>query len=235
MMQPTHPADQPPQLGFENCFVRGDGDLLACQLSRPFALDAANTLAALRGSFLSVDAGPGASAAPAGQMTLTLKKVTTYLTGNLIHLRVGKDYLNLPPVRCAPTDCLFVAAARDAQPLIHLDDSDLDDQTVRGKVLWGDGRSVYGNYGVMLDQTPPNEEMPQMSAVGPAQWTSGWDRNMVKPIKPFHFGPALPPSPDGQFAQATPQQFRPLDPTDCGADVEKLSGLLPPAEPLAPK
>jgi hypothetical protein len=227
MMMPAAPAD-PPQLTFDGCFVRGDGDLVACEVGRPFALTASNTLAALRGCFLSVDAGPaGGATAPTGPMTLTLNRVTTYLTGNLIHLRAGKDS-SLTPVHCAPADCLFVAA-KDAQPLIHIDNSDMEERALEDAIQWvGVRTAVYGNYGTMLDQTPPGEDMmPQ--AIGPKKWAVAWDaKNPVKePVKNFHFnGQTPPPSADGPFGGAAPPAFRPQDPS-VGADVDKLSQLLP--------
>jgi serine/threonine protein kinase len=231
MMQPTRPADQSPQLNLDGCFIRGDGDLIDCQTSRPLDLKANNTLVALKGSFLNVEVGSDApSAAPTGQMTLTLTRVTTYLTGNLIHLRAGKDYHTLAPVRCAPTDCLFVAAAKEAQSLIHLDDSDLDKEAVHDKlILWGaeGGRTVYGNYGTMLDQTPPGEGMPL--TLGSEKWESVWGKDTGKLVKPFRFGPSLPPAPDASFTTAVPLQFRPLDAIESGADVSRLEQTLPPA------
>ena len=103
MMPSTRPADQPAQLSFDNCFVRGEGDLVACQTSRALDLKAANTLATLKGALLNVEVAPEAPAAPAGQMALALDRVTTCLAGNLIRLRSGKDARSLEPVHCART------------------------------------------------------------------------------------------------------------------------------------
>ena len=231
MMQPTRPTDQPAQLNLDGCFIRGDGDLIDCLTSRPLDLKANNTLAALKGSFLNVEVGADApAAAPTGQMTLTLTRVTTYLTGNLIHLRAGKDYHALAAVRCAPTDCLFVAAAKEPQSLVHLDDSDFPNkEEVHDKlILWGadGGHTIYGNYGTMLDQSPPSEGMPLM--VSSDKWESIWGKDTGKLVKPFRFGPAQPPAADAPFTTAAPLQFRPLDPLDSGADVSRLEQTLPP-------
>jgi serine/threonine protein kinase len=235
MMQPTGPADQAPQLNLDGCFVRGDGDLIDCQTSRPLDLKANNTLVALKGSFLNVEVGPDAqAAAPTGQMTLTLTRATTYLTGNLIHLRAGKDYHTLAPVRCVPTDCLFVAAAKEPQSLVHLDDSDfIDKEAVHDKLIfWGaeGGRTVYGNYGTMLDQTPPGEGMPL--TLGSDKWESTWGKDTGKLVKPFRFGPGAPPAPDASFTSAAPLQFHPLDAAESGADVSRLEQTLPPVGSL---
>jgi serine/threonine protein kinase len=230
MMQSTGPADQPPQLSFDGCFIRGDGDLIDCQTSRPLDLKATNTLAVLKGSFLNVEVGTDAQpSAPAGQMTLNLTRVTTYITGNLIHLRAGKDYHALAAVRCAPTDCLFVAAAKEPQSLVHLDDSDYEKEAVHDKLIfWAaeGGRTVYGNYGTMLDQTPPGEGMPL--TLGSDKWESLWGKDTGKLVKPFRFGPALPPAPDAPFTTAVPLQFQPLDAIGSGADVSRLDQTIPP-------
>ena len=139
MMPSAGPAGAAPQLSLDGCFVRGDGDLIACQTSRPFDFTAINTLAALKGSFLNVEVAADAPTAPTGPMTLTLDRVTTYLAGNLIHLRPGKDSRSLTAVSCAPSHCLFVAAARDPQALIHLDNSDADEKAVQKLVTWTPG------------------------------------------------------------------------------------------------
>src|SRR5262249_14025616 len=56
---PAAPAPaQAPALGFEDCFVRGDGDLLRVSASRPFTLDARNCLFALAGSAVYVRGNP---------------------------------------------------------------------------------------------------------------------------------------------------------------------------------
>src|SRR5262249_17999403 len=54
-MPTARPAEQGPQLSLENCFVRGDGDLVWGRTSRPFELAATGTLAALTDSFLKLE------------------------------------------------------------------------------------------------------------------------------------------------------------------------------------
>jgi hypothetical protein len=240
MMAPPGPVVATPQLTLESCFIRGDGDLVACQVSRPFGLQAVNTLAALRGSFLSVDTAPGGAAAPAGQMAVNLSKVTTYLTGNLIRLHAGKDRDpgKLTPVRCTPADCLFVAAAKDPQPLILCDDSESNPELELkdpGKVLQWDAThtKVYVNYGTMLDVMPSNPDEGMQQSIGMEKWEVNWDNNTGKSPKAFHFpGPSFPPSADGPFGGAVPLSFKPPpDLPDCGVDVEALDKLLPPTSP----
>lgn len=127
-----------------------------------------------------------------------------------------------------------MAAARDPlSTLIQLDNSDADDRAVQKILLWapGDGPTVYGNYNTMLDQTPPADGMPHMTAVDPDKWESSWDNNAGKLQKPFHFaGPTPPPDP-GLFCTAAPLLFRPPAAGDCGADVGRLQALVRAADP----
>ncbi len=234
MMQPMRPADQTAKLTLDGCFVRGDGDLVACPMSRPLAVDATNTLAVLKGSFLSVDAGssvpPAASDQTTDQMTLTLKKMTAYLGGNLVRLRT-KD--SLTPVHCVATDCLFVGAARE--PLIEVNEMDLsqvlEDKDLARLLTWtGGGRIEYGNYDTMLDQTPPAAGMAM--PIGAARWETVWGQNTGdKQVKLFRWA-VPPPTGDEPFDTAVTSQFRPLEATDsCGADVDALDRRLPPTFP----
>ena len=133
-----------------------------------------------------------------------------------------------------------MAAARDPQALIHLDNSDADEKTVQKLVLWapGDGPTAYGNYAAMLDQSSPDDAMPQMTAVNPDKWESAWDNNTGRLQKPFKFAGANPPPDSGSFTGVAPLQFRqPTAANDCGADVGRLQALVRPAGPadVSPK
>ena len=226
-MQPASPPPPPPLLHLDGCFVRGDGDFVVCPTSRPLTVEATSTLAALKGSFLSVESA-GAPPGAGDQVALKLDKVTTYLTGNLVRLR-AKDYQNLTPVHCSPSNCLFVAAGK--APLIQLDDSDLpqvlENNELERILTWqGTGRIDYGNFAALLDQTPPTDQMPQQ--IKADKWESVWGKNMGdNQVAAYHWA-GSPPSADDPFGTAAPGQFRP-DPSEaCGADVDALVRDLPP-------
>ncbi|HVS37951.1 MAG TPA: serine/threonine-protein kinase [Gemmataceae bacterium] len=232
MMQPGLPADQAPlaQLTLESCFIRGDGNLITCQPSRPFTLNATNTLAALNGSFLSIDAG---SATPPGAdvISLNLTKVTAYVSSNLVSLHAAKEAPNFTPVQCTPKDCLIVAAA--GKPMIYLNAMDLsqDPDDKKGFVTWlGPGRIDFGNFSTMFNENPPPNGMAV--PVSPSQWDSNnWGGNTVdKQMASFHWA-TDPPKADDSFSTAMPLQFRP-DPADgCGADAVSLDRQLFPTAP----
>ncbi len=159
--------------------------------------------------------------------------MTTYLTGNLVRLR-AKDYLNLTPVHCSPTDCLFVAAGKE--PLIYLDEFDLaqvlEQKDLERLLTWqGGGRIDYGNYGTMLDQTPPQNEMTP-GPIKADKWENVWGKNMGdNQVASFRWAGA-PPAADDPFGGSTPNQFRPDPAEPCGADVDALVRDLPPTAPV---
>ena len=74
---------------------------------------------------------------------------------------------------------------------------------------------------------PSTPEMPA-PAVYPDKWESFWDKNSGRLVKPFKFGPLSPPA-DAPFTTAVPAQFRPLDATEYGADLNRLQQLVKPA------
>ena len=114
------PGSEPapvPQVRLENCFVRGDGDLVSVQAGRPFDLDVENSLIVLNGSFLATEGGRSGSSA---KTSVKLSHVTSYLTNHLVRLRAGKDDKTYLPVRFNPVhDCLFLAAGNKS--LVHFD------------------------------------------------------------------------------------------------------------------
>ncbi len=99
----------------------------------------------------------------------------------------------------------------------------MDKDAVHDKLIfWGaeGGRTVYGNYGIMLDQTPSGEGMPL--TLGSDKWESLWGKDTGRLVKPFRFAPPQPPTADAPFTVAVPLQFRTQDPIDSGADVSRL-------------
>jgi serine/threonine protein kinase len=225
MMKPT---DQAPQLTLENCFVRGDGDLLTCGGGRPVELTVTNTLAAIKGSFVNVEAS-SADAGPAGAsgpIALNLRKVTAVVGGNLLHVRGGKEAKALPAVHAAPSACLFVAAKTDGkadpQPLIQLDECDFDESIIKTKLQWEGAGNVYGNVLWMLSETPSDEGMT-LAPVAPDKWDAFWGKTSGatgKLQKPFRFaGGAWPEAP---YTRSFPNQFRPEATLEAGADLAAL-------------
>jgi serine/threonine protein kinase len=135
-----------PKVAVENCFVRGRGRLLWVPRSRPFDLRVKGSLVVLDGALAEVD--PSATdlteAAPA---QVTLERVTTYLTRNLLalhgaELKPESKGPGLLRVEVQATECLFVPAAEFA-PLVLLDR--VDAAEAERLFAWKDPRrNVYG-------------------------------------------------------------------------------------------
>jgi hypothetical protein len=219
---PARAHDQGPRLFLNGCFVRGDGDLVAGR-SRPFELELKNTLAALGGSLLNVDATAEAPAAAlTAKAAVRLTQVTTYLGGPLLHLSVGKDLKGVVPVEVRPQDCLFVPAP-SARQLVYLEGS--EEKALQEKKLdWRGVRNAYGGYTAMLEQQPPGEAM-----MLPPLNREGWKQ--FETTSKFGVELASPPAEGDAFAQLAPAQFKlPEDMAGFGADT----AALPRPTPRAP-
>jgi serine/threonine protein kinase len=209
----TH--DEGPRLALEGCFVRGEGDLVAGR-SRAFELEAKNTLAALGGSLLSVDAPAEAPAAAASQkVSVRLSQVTTYLGGALLHLSAGRDLKGVVPVRVEPSRCLFLQAPM-GRPLVYLEGS--EEKALARKLDWQGGVNGYGGYTSLLEQQPPGEAM-----MLPPVNREGWKTNYNEASSKFGVELAAPPAAEEPFMQLTPAQFKlPDESAGFGADPDGL-------------
>jgi serine/threonine protein kinase len=224
-MNPQSSVRQDPRLSFQNCFVRGMGNLVTVRASRPFQLRAEQCLLALDGSFLTMD---GNLREPSTRLhaEIYLKKVTTYLTESLLTLRAFRDLtrnskgLVSTQIKTA-TDCLFVAAGNKA--LVHLEGIDSDDQ-MRSYLSWEDSRrNTYSNYPQLLEFQPWAERnMMAPPPYGQRQW-EGFTRETDSRYEHVHF-PVFAGG-DSLLSHASQLSFK-LRPVaglpDCGADIEHL-------------
>jgi hypothetical protein len=157
MMQPGGAGV--PRVGFDTCFVRGDGDLVSARSNRLFELEVKDSLVALTGSLLNVDAAAkDAPAAPAGkEIPVRLTQTTAFLGGHLARLRAA-NLSSLVPVHCVPIRSLLVSAG-DKKALVHVEAGPKDLTTASGRLLWNGESNNYANFSPMLDQQPGENEM----------------------------------------------------------------------------
>ncbi|MHB1423987.1 MAG: serine/threonine-protein kinase [Gemmataceae bacterium] len=222
-------AAKTPHLQVENCLIRGQGDLLWLPdgLSAEVTID--NSLIALSGSLLNVDAEDKETAAPAREkaepptapLTLHLHKTTTYLGDNLIRLHAVKDIKGLANTRCEPTECLFLPA--DDRPLVRLEGPEGEESGLREKLVWERaGKNAYGNFSALLEfQFVDSMRMP--SALNQEKWKKdiSGERDSEYNVKL----PNPPPS-DAAFTQLLPAAFRPdANLKEYGADLAILRSL----------
>jgi serine/threonine protein kinase len=225
-MTPIRSHDKGPRLQLENCFVRGEGDCIKTPTSRPCEIDVRNSLLALKGSFLRVDAtqdGPAAT----GSMDVRLDRLTTCLTGHLVRLRAGRDLKVVTQVAIKPTDCLFVPAGQAGdRGLVHLEGAQSEqEEALRYKVPWEGGRNAYGKFNTLLDFLVPEDgKMPQ--PLSREKWKTLYSGETASI---YDLGFTAPPA--SAFPQSLPADFKPDDtvPASCGVDGSTLP------RPRAPK
>jgi serine/threonine protein kinase len=220
MMRSTRTA-----FSFQNCFIRGDGDLVSMRAGRPLELELSNALLALTGSCLSAEgalADDTTTSSPApGTVSLRLSHVTSYLQNYLVRLHALRDLKGLPPVHCQSVEsCLFLSAA--GKSLIHLDGPEASLQKMQRLLTWQGQHNAYSNFPYLLDQKPNSEDM-SADPYNQKMWkefTNETDGQFFPSLK-------LAETP-GDLARALPGKFRVKiegDPMDYGVEINQLLKL----------
>ena len=206
-----------PSVLFKRCLVRGNGDLVWCRSSRPFRLEAVNTLVALSGSALAVDAARGDE--PEGaKAILDFRRVTVVVGGHLLRLRpANKDLKGIVPLTCNPADCLF--ASLGSKALVHVDGGEADETALKDKLIWKGSKNAY-NVPFLVDQLPTGVGMMR-TTFDREKWKTFTGETDGKFLESIKF--AETPDADG-LADANPEQFAvsDLDLKGFGADVGQL-------------
>ncbi|MBI1915246.1 MAG: serine/threonine protein kinase [Planctomycetes bacterium] len=206
-----------PSLSFESCFVRGSGDLVWCRASRPFRLKAEDTLAALAGSVLVINAGKyDDSSDTSAKSEVDFKRVTAAVGGHLLRLYPdNKDLKGIVPVNWAPDGCLFVSLT-SAGALINISGGEASEDTLKLKIPWNAGRNVY-SFPEFIDQQPASIKSMRPAPFKWETWktfTGEVDSRALDMVK-------FDDVPDN-LAGARPDQFILSDLKDVGASTEKL-------------
>jgi hypothetical protein len=223
----TMPTPEPrpnPRVAFLNCLVRGEGDLVRVPRSRPFELKAENLAVALDGSFLLAAGNPAEGAAVQGEALVSLKQVTTYLTGNLLLLEDKRGGKGLVLTRVAARDCLFASAADKA--LVHLEGLDGQEQQKRVFSWAPSEHNWYSGFEYILDQQPAMVGPPLK--IDSVAWGMNFRDNEEARS---HFGKLkldIDPGREGVWAQVLPPQLRPRseEAVGYGADLDRLTERL---------
>jgi serine/threonine protein kinase len=232
------PAPAPAQvaaIGFEDCFVRGEGDLLRVSISRPFTLDARNCLLVLAGSAVYVRGNPE-NGKEGSFAAARLEHVTAYLGEHLVHLDAGKDLRGLVPLKVTASNCLFVArgdggAAREGSSLLHLDGPEANEERVKALLPWDGEHNAYANFTHVFEQRSPSEERPT-PPYGADRWKDlTGERKSLFLRGPRQLLPDLPANepPPQQASKASFKVKTDGEQTAFGADIEKLPAPSPPA------
>jgi serine/threonine protein kinase len=214
-------AESKPRLSLENCFVRGQGDLIWSQGGQPADITIKNSLIALTRSLLSVE-GNKDMPAPQSALTVHLSKVTTYLSGNLLRVKAGKDLKSLALIQFAPENCLFLPVPGE-RVLIHLEGPASEARSLKSKVAWVAGQNAYGSFTTLLEWQALGGMMDNMPTPSKLEdWKNdfsnetGSDYSVKLPATPATEGAAFP--------QLLLSAFRVPDGKDYGADLSLLRG-----------
>jgi hypothetical protein len=215
------PPRQAPKIRLDQCFVRGQGDLVPVRVSRQFELEVEGSMLALSGSLLTIDANPKEIIDKPAQVSL--KKVTAYLGEHLLWMRANDEGKGLVQTQfLSPSDCLF---ATDVGKSLVLLERINDDKQVQSCFMWSNAQhNAYSGFSpfVKLQPRPGEPDVPPWDK---ARWEAqtGEEKLFVNKVR-F----ALPPVPERPVTKAKPADFK-VKPDldwqehgDCGAPVELL-------------
>ncbi len=183
MATPNKPARPGlPAIRLSDCFVRGQGDLLSLRASRPFELEARNSLVVLGGALL-VSEGNRRDAGFTAPASVSLDHVTACVTQNLALLRSSPtNPAHVPLNFTSVSQCVF--ASLEGRPFLYLDGPTSEDD-LRRWLTWRGQKNVYNTTGSMLVWQPLEmsmgmERMPQRCDAD--RWQRLWGGDDDQPL-----------------------------------------------------
>jgi hypothetical protein len=151
MMMGTKSPRSAAEVIFENCFIRGEGDVVVNPAGRPLDLKLDNVLAGLTGSLVNLQAGTK-EAMPDKPVRLSLLRSSLFTSEPLIVARQGKNRYpkGLPKVFVERiNNCLFTGL--EDKPFILTEYADLSDGTLRNHLDWKGANNAYVGFERMLE------------------------------------------------------------------------------------
>lgn len=209
-----------PRIKLENCFLRGDGDVVHAVFSKPFELEVEGSLLALEGSLLHLSGT--ASEMPAGGNTASVRlaRTTTYLSDPLLNFSDRKNGKGLLFTSVSATECVFAAGGN--KPLIRFEGLDTEER-VRRVFEWQSSRkNAYCGFETILE-LQPGQGLPAIR-----QDHSRWQMNFAHEADPdpiFLAGKLFDQeSGDRLLVEMTPLDFRPRQEKvqEIGASIDQL-------------
>lgn len=144
MGSPTKPRNPGalPAVELVETFVRGQGDLLAVRVSRPYRLDIRDSLIALHGSLVSEDGNKQGMTMPSEGAVVALDRVTAYLTQHLLVTRSNPSNPLHVPVKIESTACILASA--EGRPLLSIQGPETP-EAFRSLFSWKGQRNIYSS------------------------------------------------------------------------------------------
>jgi hypothetical protein len=208
VMKMGQPNSGRAQLVMKNCFVRGEGDLIDMAGSRPFDVHLENTLVALTGTLLNVQAVDKEGAVDPG-VQLTLTKVSAFLGEPTFALHSGPAGKGPAHVSVKAEACLFVALGERA--LVALETGDvMNEESVKKFVGWEGKKNCYVNFGKLFEHQPRSGGSDFPSMLDNVSWKKLFPESESRQVG-LAF-PALGPEVQRALWETRPEQFKPDDP-----------------------
>lgn len=120
--------------------IRGFGQVLNVQTSRPFTLQASQTGMVLDGTLFTMEGNRGDMAMPSDSATLQLDRCTCFGSRGLLFVRSTNAMPQLLPLRCIVNQTIL--ATGEQQPMVRLDVQQADSDLKR-KLFWQGKRNIY--------------------------------------------------------------------------------------------
>lgn len=147
------------RIRFEDTILRGKGRAVWAQSSRPFDLDIRNSITAIQGPVIAIDA-PGKKAIEGSSVRVSLERMTAVLAGPLLELKPGRvgvagKATGWAPVQVEAEACVF-APTDKGLPMVQIEGG--DPSMLSSALTWQARRgNWYANIptgGMFVDVTP---------------------------------------------------------------------------------
>lgn len=220
--EPHAVSMQTPSLHLEDCVVRGKGDLIAVRTARALELRIDNSLIALAGTMLNIEAA-ARDVPTLPLIQLRLSHLTTYLFDHLVRMRAltpGKEpvAIHVNPA----TNCVFASA--DGKPLVHLEGVEVSNEQMKSILKWDGGRqNAYSRFQPMLDQVPHGDEMPPLP-MDQQRWR-GFTGEADALFPSLRFADVADSPLQSMLSRVSPSHFKvkaDVNMQGYGADIERL-------------
>lgn len=158
------------RLECNDTIIRGTGQVLYVQTSRPFSASLQQTAVALDGILFTIEGNRADMTMPGETAQLQLDRCTCYSSKGFLQLRASTTMPQMLALRCQPTQSIL--AVGEGQPMIRLDVQQSDSE-IKRKLLWQGKRNCYAGSGSFLtyQQLDQNSMATQYDA---SLWSELW-------------------------------------------------------------
>lgn len=225
-----------PQLRLNECFVRGEGDLLRNNHRQSFELQVRRSLTVLTGSLLWVQEDVGVplrmdmERKGADQGEIRLENVTALVRQHLCHVFV-RDLKTMRHLHWDVKRCLFASSGKT--PMIKLEGPrKIDELMLKMAFQWTGEKNVYSNFTSLLARQREGDGPPAEAPLGLQNW-----KDLMKEDESSTNQIGFEKEPDSEsFSGASPEDFETNLQEGVGAPLSTLPKPLPkrgmPAMPI---